>query len=83
MALQQRFKKPPVTPCNVPFLGPRLTSPEKAAEYIGVSVDIMYEMLRDRTIPYVPKGKNGQQYTIDRCDLDVFIERNKVGTVAA
>jgi len=83
MALQQRFKKPLVTPCNVPFLGPRLMSPEKAAEYIGVSVDIMYEMLRDRKIPYVPKGKNGQQYTIDRCDLDVWIEKNKVDTVAA
>jgi excisionase family DNA binding protein len=58
-------------------------SPEKAAEYIGVSVDITYEMLRDRKISYVLKGKNGQQYTIDRCDLDVFIEKNKVGVVAA
>ena len=82
MSLQQRFKKPPVAPC-APFLGPRMMSPEKAAEYIGVSVDIMYEMLRDGKIPYVPKGKNGQQYTIDRCDLDVWIEKNKVDTVAA
>ncbi|MGB7282875.1 MAG: helix-turn-helix domain-containing protein [Candidatus Acidiferrum sp.] len=67
----------------LPFLGPRLLSPEKAAEYIGVSVDIMYEMIRGRKIPYVPKGKNGRQYTIDRCDLDIWIEKNKVGVVAA
>ncbi|MGC2890342.1 MAG: helix-turn-helix domain-containing protein, partial [Candidatus Acidiferrum sp.] len=66
----------------VPFLGPRLMSPERAAEYIGVSIDIMYEMIRDRKIPHVPKGKNGQQYTIDRCDLDIWIEKNKVGVAA-
>jgi excisionase family DNA binding protein len=82
MSLQSRFKKPPVTPCTVPFLGPRLLSPEKAAEYISVSVDIVYEMLRGRKIPYVPKGKNGQQYTVDRCDLDIWIEKNKVGIAA-
>ncbi len=82
MSLQQRFKKPSVTPSIVPFLGPRMLSPEKAAEYIGVSVDIMYEMLRDRKIPYVPKGKNGQQYTIDRCDLDRWIDKSKVGIAA-
>ncbi len=82
MSLQQRFKKPPVTPCNIPFVGPRMLSPEKAAEYLGVSIDIMYEMLRDRKIPYVPKGKNGQQYTIDRCDLDRWIDQNKVGIAA-
>ena len=82
MGLQQRFKKPPVTPHIIPFLGPRMLAPERAAEYNGVSVDIIYEMLRDRKIPYVPKGKNGQQYTIDRCDLDIFIEKNKVGIAA-
>ncbi len=82
MSLQSRFKKPAVTPCVVPFLGPRMLSPEKAAEYICVSVDIVYEMLRDRKIAYVPKGKNGQQYTIDRCDLDIWIEKNKVGIAA-
>ena len=82
MSLQRRFKKPPVPTNIVPFVGPRMLSPEKAAEYIGVSVDIVYEMLRDRKIAYVPKGKNGQQYTIDRCDLDIWIEKNKVGVAA-
>jgi excisionase family DNA binding protein len=57
-----------------------MLSPEKAAEYIGVSVDIVYEMLRDRKIAYVPKGKNGR--TIDRCDLDRWIDKNKVGIAA-
>ena len=80
MSLQARFKKPVVN--AVPFIGPRLMSPDKAAEYIDVSIDIMYEMLKAGKIPYVPKGKNGQQYTIDRCDLDVWIEKNKVGVAA-
>ena len=82
MSLQSRFKKPSVATNIIPFVGARMLSPEKAAEYIAVSVDIVYEMLKDRKIAYVPKGKNGQQYTIDRCDLDAWIEKNKVGTAA-
>jgi excisionase family DNA binding protein len=82
MSLQARFKKSPKPSTIIPFLGPRLLSPEKAAEYIGVSIDIMYEMIKEKKIPYVPKGRNGQLYTIDRCDLDVWIEKNKVEAAA-
>ena len=72
MALQQRFKKLPVTPYNIPFVGPRMLSPDKAAEYINVSIDVMYEMIHKHQIPYIQKGKGKHPvYSIDRCDLDV------------
>jgi excisionase family DNA binding protein len=84
MSLQSRYKKPqPKTPSAIPFSGPRMMSPEKAAEYIAVSIDIVYEMIQAGKIPVVPKG-NGKRklYTIDRCDLDNWIDKNKT-TVAA
>jgi hypothetical protein len=37
-------KNPPVS--AVPFFGPRLMSPEVAAAYIAVCIDVMYEMIR-------------------------------------
>jgi excisionase family DNA binding protein len=82
MSLQQRFKKP-ATVTAVPFLGPRMLTPKAAGVYLGVSVDTIYDMIRDHKIPVVPKGKNGQWYTIDRYDLDAWIEKNKVGVSLA
>jgi excisionase family DNA binding protein len=81
VSLQQRFKKPLVS--AVPFIGPRLMSPEAAASYIAVSIDVMYEMIHAGKIPFVPKG-NGKRrlYTIDRCDLDAWIEANKTREAA-
>jgi excisionase family DNA binding protein len=49
-------------------------SPERAAEYIAVSIDVMRDMIKNGTIPFV---KNGGRYTIDRCDLDKWIESRK------
>lgn len=45
MALQQRFKKS-LTPA-VPFVGPRLLSPKAAAVYLDMSVDLIYELIRE------------------------------------
>jgi excisionase family DNA binding protein len=53
-----------------------MLSIEKAAEYICVGVDVMRDMVRERRIPYVP---NGRRYTIDRLDLDKWIEKSKEG----
>jgi excisionase family DNA binding protein len=84
MALRQRFKKLPVTPYDIPFASPRMLSPDKAAEYINVSIDVMYEMIHKHQIPYIQKGKGKRPvYSIDRCDLDVWIERNKIGVSVA
>lgn len=60
-----------------------MMTPKEAATYLALSVDVMYEMIDDRRIPYVLKG-NGKRklYTIDRLDLDRWIDENKV-TVAA
>jgi excisionase family DNA binding protein len=83
MSLQNRFKKRSLVSNAVPFVGPRMMSPEKAAEYIAVSVDLIYEMIKARKIPVVLKG-NGKRrlYTIDRCDLDAWIDKNKIGIAA-
>lgn len=78
MSLQQRFKKPPMP--AVPFIGPRMLSPESAAEYICVSIDVMRDMIKNGGIPFV---RNGRRYTVDRCDLDRWVEKNKIGTTAA
>jgi hypothetical protein len=37
-------------------------------------------MVRERKIPYVP---NGRRYTIDRLDLDNWIEKSKEGFLVA
>jgi excisionase family DNA binding protein len=77
MALQIRFKKPPVTPC-APFSGSRMMPPKAAAAYINVSIDVMYAMIHERKIPYIQKGTGKRAvYSIDRCDLDVWIERTR------
>jgi len=48
-------------------------TPEQAATYVCRSIDVMYEMIKDREVPHV---KNGRRYTIDRIDLDKWIEKN-------
>jgi len=39
----------------------------------------MYEMIQSRELPHI---KNGRRYTIDRLDLDKWIERSKEGKAA-
>jgi excisionase family DNA binding protein len=80
MPIQHRFKKPIASSTVIPFVGPRMFSIEKAAEYICVSVDVMRDMVREKKIPYVP---NGRRYTIDRLDLDKWIEKSKEGISVA
>jgi excisionase family DNA binding protein len=57
-----------------------MLSIEKAAEYVCVGVDVMRDMVGARKIPYVP---NGRRYTIDRLDLDNWIEKGKEGFLVA
>jgi excisionase family DNA binding protein len=83
MSLQTRFKKPLMTPC-APFSGNRMMSPKAAAAYINVSIDVMYEMIHERKFPYIQKGIGKRAvYSIDRCDLDIWIEKNKTGVSIA
>jgi excisionase family DNA binding protein len=57
-----------------------MMSPKAAAAYINVSIDVMYEMIHERKIPYIQKGTGKRAvYSIDRCDLDIWIEKNKTG----
>lgn len=83
MSLQARFKKP-VVASVVPFSGARMMSPEKAAEYIDQCIDYVYDMIRNGEIPFVKKGKGEKrtQYSIDRLDLDKWIEKNKESNAA-
>jgi excisionase family DNA binding protein len=79
MSLQGRFKKP------ISILDQRLLLPKQAAIYIGVSIDIMYEMIKARQVPYIVKPGNGRriQYLIDRHDLDAWITKRKISAIAA
>jgi excisionase family DNA binding protein len=79
MSLQSRFKKP------ISILDQRLLPPKQAATYIGVSIDIIYEMIKARQVPHIVKPGNGRriQYLIDRHDLDRWIDRRKITAVAA
>jgi hypothetical protein len=49
-----------------------------AAVWFAYSPD--RDMVRERKIPYVP---NGRRYTIDRLDLDKWIEKSKEGISVA
>jgi excisionase family DNA binding protein len=83
MSLQARFKKP-VIATVIPFSGARLMSPEDAAKYIGHSVDLVYNMIRNGEIPFVKKGNGTKriQYLLDRLDLDKWIDSKKESNVA-
>jgi len=61
-----------------------MMSPKAAAAYINVSIDVMYEMIHERKFPYIQKGIGKRAvYSIDRCDLDIWIEKNKTGVSIA
>jgi excisionase family DNA binding protein len=81
MSLQQRFKnkKPESQKCDITR---QMMSPKEVADYLGQSVDLIYEKIKSGELPFVPKGNgNRKLYTIDRYDLDKLIEKNKVGVL--
>ena len=47
---------------------------DQGASLIAVSIDVMRDLIKNGEIPFV---KNGHRYTIDRCDLDKWIEGKK------
>lgn len=49
---------------------------EEAAEYAGVTVFFMRELIRKRVIAPIPMGK---RFLVDRLDLDAYIESLKGG----
>jgi hypothetical protein len=81
MALQQRFKKIPAPRKDEE----RYLTPKKSVAYSGLSIDKIYEMIRDHAIPYCIKpSKLGTRpkYLIDRLDWDGFFQRRKIKGVA-
>jgi hypothetical protein len=77
MALQQRFKKIPATDAR------RMLTPKQSVVYIGLSIDKIYEMIRDRAIPYCIQPSSGKRpkYLIDRLDWDRWIDRRKIAAI--
>jgi Helix-turn-helix domain len=78
MSLQQRFKTIPVSPDK------RLLTPKQSVVYVGLSVGMIYDMIRDRLIPHIirPGTGNRPKYLIDKFDWDRWIERRKVSAIA-
>jgi excisionase family DNA binding protein len=81
MALQQRFKKIPATKDEKRYL-----TPKQSAVYTGLSKDKIYEMIRDRKIPYSIQptstgSGNRPRYLIDRTDWDGFFQRRKIAAI--
>jgi excisionase family DNA binding protein len=61
-----------------------LYSTQQAANYLGISVDILYEMVKNRQISYSikPSLKGRTQYQFDVRKLDEWIERHTISAVA-
>jgi excisionase family DNA binding protein len=74
MALQQRFKKIPAT------MTERYLTPKRSAAYTGMSIDKIYEMIRDRKIPFMIQPSSGSRpkYLIDKVDWDGYFQRRKI-----
>jgi len=70
----------PVVPPQPISAGPRLLSIKDAAAYLGARVWAVRQMVRKRELPYVPVGPG---FKIDKIDLDRWIERAKIGGLAA
>jgi hypothetical protein len=60
-----------------------MLAPKGSSAYVGISVDLVYEMVRARKIPYIVKPGNGKKvyYLIDRLDWNKWIERRKIKAV--
>jgi hypothetical protein len=77
MSLQRRFKKLPEK---------RMFTPRESSVYTGLSIDKVYELLKNRVIPYVVQphstGSGARaRFLIDRRDWDDWIERRKISAV--
>jgi predicted DNA-binding transcriptional regulator AlpA len=77
MALQQRFKI---------ATEKRMLTPKQSVIYTGLSLDKVYEMIRDRKIPYCiqpPSTGSGKRprYLIDRTDWDGYFQRRKITAI--
>jgi hypothetical protein len=70
MSLQQRYKQTSPIP-----LEKRLLTPKQSVVYVGLSIDAINEMIRDRAIPYIIRPGTGKRpkYLIDRLDWDRWI----------
>ena len=53
----------------------RLFTVEEAGFYLGRSVWSIRHLIADGRLPIV---RHGRRIFFDRCDLDVYIERNKI-----
>jgi predicted DNA-binding transcriptional regulator AlpA len=78
MSLQNRFKTVPVSPEK------RLLTPKQSMTYTGLSRNVVYQMIRERSIPYIirPGTGNRPKYMVDRFDWDRWIERRKANAIA-
>jgi excisionase family DNA binding protein len=59
-------------------IAPRLLRVKNAAEYLSLGVKQLRSLIASGELPHVQLGKNSP-FLVDRCDLDKFIERHKVG----
>lgn len=57
-----------------------MLSIEKEAEYIGLSKDVLPDMIHEKKIPHL---RNDRRYTIDCLDLDIWIDKHKEGISVA
>jgi hypothetical protein len=78
MSLQQRFKTVPISAEK------RLLTPKQSVVYVGLSVGMIYDMIRDRVIPHIIRPGTGHRpkYLIDKFDWDRWIERRKIRAIA-
>ncbi len=58
-------------------MSPRLLTLKRAAEYIGLTVWGMREVVWSGLIPVIRFGPNGRKMFIDSADIEKFIQKNK------
>lgn len=56
----------------------RLLNVQKAADYLGIKVNTLYQWVYLKRIPYF---KSGRLVKFDLNDLDQFIEKSKVNAI--
>jgi hypothetical protein len=61
----------------------RLLTPQQSVMYVGLSIDKIYEMIRDREISYIIRPTSGSRprFMIDRFDWDRWIEKRKISAL--
>ena len=63
------------------FVKKRLLTAKEAAEYLGIAIGSIYNLINQKLLPYVSKPNSERLWRIDIRDLNNWIDNNKIESI--